>query len=54
VQAALDLALDAPVLIVCRSGRRSRAVCETLARRGFREVVNMAGGMLEYRENGGT
>jgi glyoxylase-like metal-dependent hydrolase (beta-lactamase superfamily II)/rhodanese-related sulfurtransferase len=49
-QAALDLSFDAPLLVVCRSGRRSRAVCEALAKRGFRNVVNLAGGMLEYRE----
>lgn len=50
-QAALDLTFDAPLLIVCRSGRRSRAVCESLVKRGFRNVVNMEGGMLEYRES---
>lgn len=49
-QAALDLSFDTPLVVVCRSGRRSRAVCETLTKRGFRNVVNLTGGMLEYRE----
>lgn len=49
-QAALDLSFDAPILVVCRSGRRSRSVCETLVKRGFRNVANMTGGMLEFRE----
>jgi sulfur dioxygenase len=49
-QVALDLPFVAPVLVVCRSGRRSRAVCEILTKRGFRNVVNLAGGMLEYRQ----
>ena len=48
-QAALDLSFDTPIVVVCRSGRRSRGVCEILAGRGFRSVVNMRGGMLEYR-----
>lgn len=49
-QAALDLSFDTPLLVVCRSGRRSRTVCETLVKRGFRNVANLTGGMLEYRE----
>lgn len=49
-QAALDLSFDTPIVVVCRSGRRSRAVCETLVKRGFRNVANLTGGMLEYRQ----
>ena len=49
-QAALDLHFETPILVVCRSGRRSRGVCETLVKRGFRNVANLSGGMLEYRE----
>ena len=48
-QAALELSFDNPIVVVCRSGRRSRGVCETLVKRGFRQVVNLSGGMLEVR-----
>lgn len=51
-EAALDLSFDTPLLIVCRSGRRSRGVCRTLVRRGFRNVTNLSGGMLEMASSG--
>jgi glyoxylase-like metal-dependent hydrolase (beta-lactamase superfamily II)/rhodanese-related sulfurtransferase len=38
-----------PLLVVCRSGRRSREVCQMLARLGFEDVANLSGGMLEWR-----
>lgn len=34
-----------PVLVVCRSGARSGQAAEFLARAGFAQVANMAGGM---------
>lgn len=49
-EAALELSFDKPILCVCRSGRRSRGVCAQLVNRGFRNVTNLSGGMLEYRE----
>ena len=49
LEASLDMSLDQPIVVVCRSGRRSRSVCESLARRGFRELVNLDGGMVEFR-----
>jgi rhodanese-related sulfurtransferase len=39
-----------PLLVVCRSGRRSRQVCEQLVAAGFRSVTNLRGGMLDYNE----
>ncbi|ARU63893.1 hypothetical protein CBW65_12920 [Tumebacillus avium] len=36
------------IIFVCRSGRRSLAVCQVLALEGFRNVKNMVGGMLAY------
>ena len=51
-QAAVDWRRDTPLLLVCRSGRRSRQVCATLAQRGYHNVTNLQGGMLEYRESG--
>lgn len=36
------------IIFVCRSGRRSMAVCQVLTLEGFRNVKNMVGGMLAY------
>ncbi len=41
-----------PLLVVCRSGRRSREICEQLVAHGFDHVTNLRGGMLDYRERG--
>lgn len=40
-----ELDPDTPTLVVCRSGRRSMMVAAALARAGFTEVANLAGGM---------
>jgi len=53
-QAAQDWPRGEPLLVVCRSGRRSRQVCEQLADLGFKDVTNLRGGMLDYRERGLT
>jgi len=50
--AASEWKHDEPVLVVCRSGRRSRGVCEQLVAEGFSRVTNLRGGMLDYRERG--
>lgn len=46
-------ALDAtrPVIVVCRSGRRSAAAAEKLAAAGF-DAHTMTGGMLEWAAAG--
>jgi sulfur dioxygenase len=41
-----------PLLVVCRSGRRSREVAQQLVSLGFSDVINLRGGMLDYRERG--
>jgi sulfur dioxygenase len=51
-QAALDWRRDTPLLLVCRSGRRSRGVAQTLAARGYTRVHNLSGGMLEVQAAG--
>ena len=53
-QAALDWSFDTPLLVVCRSGRRSRGICDQLINRGFRNVVNLRGGMVDYRKQRST
>lgn len=40
-----ELRRDRPVALLCRSGNRSRQAAELLVRRGFRSVVNLAGGI---------
>jgi len=39
---------DAEIIVICRSGARSSSAAQTLARAGFRRVMNMAGGMIAY------
>jgi glyoxylase-like metal-dependent hydrolase (beta-lactamase superfamily II)/rhodanese-related sulfurtransferase len=38
-----------PLLIVCRSGRRSLTAAELLVKAGFEQVMNLRGGMIAYR-----
>lgn len=48
-EAAATWPREDALLVVCRSGRRSREVCEMLSGQGFSAVSNLAGGMLEWR-----
>ena len=41
-----------PVLLVCRSGRRSLEAAATLIQSGFTRVFNLRGGMQAYRAAG--
>jgi rhodanese-related sulfurtransferase len=50
-RAAVGWDRQQPLVVVCRSGRRSRQVCETLAGMGFARVTNLRGGMLDYRQH---
>jgi len=36
-------------IVVCRSGRRSKSVCNFLRTQGYATLKNMAGGMLDWR-----
>jgi rhodanese-related sulfurtransferase len=47
-QAAAHWDRDAELVMVCRSGGRSSRAAATLARMGFRRVLNLRGGMLGY------
>lgn len=44
-----ELPPQAPIIIVCRSGRRSRLATEFLRSRGYHRVLNMAGGMKHWQ-----
>ena len=46
-----ELPVDRPLLVVCRSGRRSAAACRLLREAG-REATNLAGGMIAWNRSG--
>lgn len=48
-QRSSELPQDQSIVCVCRSGNRSQAACEQLASLGFKNVTNLAGGMLQWR-----
>ncbi|NJK88736.1 MAG: MBL fold metallo-hydrolase [Myxococcales bacterium] len=52
LDAARDWPRDKPLLIVCRSGRRSARAAQSLASMGFWDVTNLEGGMLRWNELG--
>lgn len=39
---------DGPVIVVCRSGRRSATAADILVKAGFSRVFNLTGGMLAW------
>jgi len=47
-----DWESETPILVVCRSGRRSAAAAEQLAHRGFTRIHNLAGGMMAWNAAG--
>lgn len=44
-----QLSPERPVAVVCESGGRSRQAADLLVRRGFRNVINLDGGMSAAR-----
>ena len=46
-----ELSKDSTILVYCRSGRRSMDAAELLTKLGFK-VVNLKGGIIEWREKG--
>ena len=47
-----ELPHDTPIVVVCRSGARSRTACELLKRQGYENVANMSGGMITWKRHG--
>lgn len=43
-----ELDPNRPVVLLCRSGVRSTVAAEQLTSAGFKDVVNLGGGMLAY------
>ena len=52
IKNAHELPRDRPVFMVCRSGRRSTRAMYWLLDLGFREVYNLAGGILSWKALG--
>ena len=51
-QALAKLSKDKPVLVYCRSGRRSTAASEALAKLGFSKIHNLEGGITAWQKAG--
>ena len=47
-----ELPKDQPIVCVCRSGRRSADAASTLARLGFTNVSQLAGGVMAWEQAG--
>ncbi|MGF1468746.1 MAG: MBL fold metallo-hydrolase [Sandaracinaceae bacterium] len=47
-----DVPRDHPIVAVCRSGKRSGQAVVLLRKHGFRDVANLTGGMLRWRDLG--
>jgi len=43
---------EKPIVCVCRSGRRSQSAAELLRSSGYRQAMNLEGGMVAWRESG--
>lgn len=52
LEAAAAWRRDEPVVLVCRSGRRTARAVETLEAIGFRHAAHLAGGMVAWRAGG--
>ena len=51
---AKELDSAKPVLVYCRSGRRSAAAAKVLAKLGFADIRNLDGGILAWQKAGET
>ena len=47
-----ELPREKPIVVVCRSGRRSAQACSILEKAGFADVANLTGGMIRWRALG--
>ncbi len=51
-QRAQELPKDRELLLICRSGNRSKVAAEMLQQAGFPQVHNVAGGMVVWQRAG--
>ncbi|OKY76105.1 MAG: hypothetical protein BM485_02320 [Desulfobulbaceae bacterium DB1] len=52
MQNKLNLPLETPIMLICAVGGRSYAAGQILARYGYREVYNVSGGLVSWKEAG--
>lgn len=52
VEEIAKLDKDKTYYINCRSGARSGRACQYMASQGFGDTINLAGGIIAWRENG--
>ena len=52
VERMAELPRDRPILVICATGNRSRAVAGHLLRNGWTDVVNVAGGTTAWANAG--
>ncbi|WP_148096287.1 rhodanese-like domain-containing protein [Flavobacteriaceae bacterium 14752] len=43
---------DKPVIVYCRSGRRSAKCADILAKRGFKKIYDLKGGITQWMKEG--
>ncbi len=48
----LESMKDKPIIVICRSGGRSRMAAQFLQGKGFRNVINVDGGMMAWNAKG--
>lgn len=48
--AELERFRDRPIVVICHGGKRSATACWQLARRGFGQTFNIAGGILAWKK----
>jgi len=46
-----ELPQDKTIVCICRSGNRSYTACEMLSAQGFTNVINLSGGMIDWKRN---
>ena len=51
---AAEIPKDRPVYVYCRAGNRSRQAIQRLESLGYKNLVNVEGGLAEYEKCGGT
>ena len=49
---AQDLPRDRDIVLYCRSGARSFHACAFLMQQGFRNVINLRGGIIDWARQG--
>jgi rhodanese-related sulfurtransferase len=47
----IDSLKDQTIILVCRSGNRSGQAANYLAKRGFKHLINVKGGMIDWNKN---